>query len=134
LPGFRAPGAVVARLLAGGAHALAHRLDFFRRAVAQVGGAGVQHRLDDLAVAVHALHLVERAFVVLQAQPLHAVQDRLHRFRGRALQVGVFDAQDEGAAEVAGIGPRIQRGAGAAEVEKAGRAGSETGADGHGVM
>src|SRR5690606_31125056 len=81
------------------------------------------------AIAVHALHLVERAFIVLQAQPVHAVDDGLHRFRRRTFEIGILNAQDELAAEVAGIGPGKQRGARAANVEIAGRAGSEAGTD-----
>ena len=39
-----------------------------------VGGAGGQHLRDHFTVAVHALHLVERAFVGLHAKPVHAVR------------------------------------------------------------
>ena len=50
-------------------------------------------------------------------------------FRRGALQVGVLDAQDERAAVLARVGPGKQRGAGAADMQVAGGAGSETGAD-----
>ena len=89
-----------------------------------------QHLSDHFLVALHALHLVERTFVVIQSQPGHAVENGLHRLGRRALHVGVLDAQDERAAVTAGEGPRKQRGAGAADVQVAGGAGSETGANG----
>jgi hypothetical protein len=73
-----------------------------------------------LLVAVHALHLVERAFVVVQAQPGHAFDDDVHRRLRGALQVGVFDAQDEVAASGARKGPGVQRRADVAQVDEAG--------------
>jgi hypothetical protein len=66
---------------------------------------------------------------VFQAQPLHAVENGLHGFRRRAGDIGVLDAQDEGAAMATGVGPGEQRGAGAADVQVTGGAGGETGAD-----
>src|SRR5690606_8161553 len=133
---LRPPGTVVARLLAGGALAFAHGFDFLWRGIAEIGAAVGQHFSDDFAVAVHALHLVERTFVMLQTQPLHAVDDGLHGFRRRAFEIGIFDAQDELTAEMAGIGPREKRGTGAANVEEAGWAGGEActnrGTDCHG--
>jgi hypothetical protein len=42
--------------------------------------------------------LVDRAFVVVQAQPVHRLQDRVDRRLRAALAVGVLDAQDELAA------------------------------------
>ena len=59
------------------------------------------------------------------------VEDRLHRRLGRALAVGVLDAQDELAAVLARVGPGEQRGARAADVQIAGGAGGEAGADFH---
>jgi hypothetical protein len=43
--------------------------------------------------------------VGVQAYPLHAVENDLHRFGGRAFQIGVFDAQQEFAAVVSGKCP-----------------------------
>ena len=57
------------------------------------------------------------------AQTLHDARDHLPR---RSLGVGVFDAQDEGAAMAAGVEPVEQRRAGAADVEIAGRRRRET--------
>jgi len=126
------PAAVVTRLLAARALGLAHRVEFLGRGVAVVGGAGRQHLRDHLLVPVHALHLVERPLVRVQTEPVHAVEDRLHRLRRGAGDVGVLDAQDEAPAVAAGEGPGEQRGARAADVKVAGRAGGEAGADGSG--
>ena len=57
----------------------------------------------------------------------------LRRRIGAALAVGVLDAQQELAAVVAGEQVVEQRGAGAADVQQAGRAGGEAGANGHGA-
>ena len=111
---------------------LADAVEFFGRHVAVVGGAGGQHLRHHFAVAVHALHLVERAFVRLHAEPVHAVQDGLHRFRRGAFDVRVFDAQHEGALVVAREGPGEQRGAGAAQVQEARGRRREAGTDGGG--
>ena len=42
--------------------------------------AVAQELLDDLAVTLHALRLVERTLVVLEPEPAHAVENRLHGF------------------------------------------------------
>jgi hypothetical protein len=90
-----------------------------------IGRARRQHLGDHLLVALHALHLVERALVMRQPQPLHAVEDGLHRLRRRTRHVRVLDAQDEGPAMAAGIGPGKQRGAGAADVQETGGLGAK---------
>ena len=130
-----APAPVVAGLLAARGLLLAHGFQFFLAGVAVVSLAFLEQLLEHFAVAIHALHLVERAFVVVQPEPRHGVQNDLGVFRRGALQVGILDAQYEGALVAPGEGPGKQRGAGAAEVQVAGGAGSETGTDhGHGVL
>ncbi|MNN38113.1 hypothetical protein D3C81_1520940 [compost metagenome] len=69
---------------------------------------------------------------MMQAQPFHAFDNRLHGFRRRTFQIGIFDTQYKGAAKMACIGPGKKRGARAADVEIAGRAGSKTGTYCHG--
>src|SRR5690606_5081410 len=86
---FRAPGTVVTGLQPGRTGFFSHGFDFFRRTVAVVGSAFWQHALDHLAVAVHAPHLIKGAFVGIQPQPRHAVQNGLNGFRCGAFQVGV---------------------------------------------
>src|SRR6202012_3522051 len=94
-------GAVVAPLLAARLLLVLHAVEVVRRAVAVVGRAGREHLADDRLVAIQALHLVDRAFVVLQAQPLHRGDDLVDRILRRARDVGVLDAQHELAAVVA---------------------------------
>ena len=74
-----------------------------------------------------------RPFVPIEAQPAQAVQDRRERLLDVPLLVGVVDAQDELAALPFGEQPVEQRRPHAADVQVAGRAGSETSADGHGL-
>ena len=95
-----------------------------------VGAAVGQQLVDDFAVAIHALQLEKRPFVGRQSQPAHAVDDRRHRCRRRTLDVGVLDAQDEGAVEMARVGPGVERGPDAADVQEARGTGGEAGADG----
>src|SRR3546814_1726685 len=74
-----AESAVVARLLALRHRRLAHRVEFFLRLVGVVRAAGRDHLFGDFAVAIHALRLVDRTFVVVETEPLH----RLDRTRTR---------------------------------------------------
>lgn len=83
--------------------------------------------LEPLSLAIGtviATHL--HAFVPLQAHPPQVVQDRLFRFLGGPLAIGVFNAQDEGAALAAGEQPIEQGRAGVADVQVAGGRRSET--------
>ena len=68
----------------------------------------------------------------VQAEPIQALEDHPRRCLGAALAVGVLDAEQEFAAVVAGEQVVEQRGPGAADMQQAGRAGGEAGADGHG--
>lgn len=45
---------------------------------------------------------------MLQAKPLHAVDNRLHRLWCGSLHIGIFNPQNKLAAMMAGIGPGIQ--------------------------
>jgi hypothetical protein len=125
--------AVVARLFLAGHLAGAQLVQLLPGAIAVVGLALAQELVDDLLVTVHALRLVEGSLVVVEAQPLHAVEDRLHRLGRGSLAVGVLDAQDELPAVSARVQPAEQRGAHAADVQHAGGTGSKAGADGHGT-
>ena len=59
------------------------------------------------------------------------LEDHLHRLRRGALEIRVLDAQDELAAVMPGEEPIEESGARAADVQIAGRAGREAGANGH---
>ncbi len=127
---LRAPAAVVARLLAARHLCLAQLLEFFLARVAAIGLAVGQQPLDHVAVAVETVGLPHRSLVVVEVEPAHAVENDLDGLLGRTLEVGVLDAQDELAAVMARERPAEQRRAGGAQVQHAGRAGSDAGADG----
>ena len=125
----RAPAAVVQRLFATRTLGFAHGVQLFRRAVAAVGAAGGDELLHHRVVALQALHLVDGAFVVVQAQPGHGREDLVHRILRGTRHVGVFDAQHELPAVVARIGPGIQRGARRAQVQETRGRRRDAGAD-----
>ena len=127
-----APGAVVARLLALLHRRRAHGIQFFPGLVGAVGLAGCEQVVGHFAIPLQPVGLVERALVIIQAQPVHRLQDRVDRGLGAALAVGVLDPQHELPAVAACGQPAVQRGAGAADMQVAGGAGGKTGADGHG--
>ncbi|ABA50599.1 hypothetical protein BURPS1710b_2627 [Burkholderia pseudomallei 1710b] len=123
-----APRAIVARLLARRALALAQRIEFFGRHVARVDEVFLEHLREHLAIAVHPLHLVVRAFVVVEPEPCHPFEDRIDRRLGRALEIRILDPQHERALHLAGERPRIERGSDVAEMDEAGGARRKTGA------
>ncbi len=129
-----AGSAVVARLFLPGHRGLAHGVQLFPGLVGVVRLAVGDQLLGHFLVPGDALGLVERAFVVVQAQPLHRLQDRIDRALGAAFTVGVLDAQHELAATMAGLQPAVQRGAGATDMQVAGGTGGEAGAAGHGGL
>ena len=118
--GFGAPGTVITWFLTERAGALTHLVDFGRRAVAVIGRAFREHLGDNLAVSVHVLHLVERAFVWRQSQPCHPIQNGLDCLGRRAFQDGVFDTQNKRATKVSCVGPGKQGCACATQVKKTG--------------
>src|SRR5262249_55421716 len=108
--------------------------------VVRVGTAGFEKAEGSCLVLVRALRLEVRParpadlrpFVPENAEPAEAVKNRLQRLRPVALSVSVVNAQNELPTEPLGEQPVERGGANAAYVEKAGRTGSETGADRHG--
>ena len=83
----------------------AHLVQLFFRAITFVRFALLQKLISELRVACVPVGLIKRSFVAVQAQPGHAVQNRLDRLIGRALAVGVLDSQHKTAAQFAGIEP-----------------------------
>ena len=99
--------------------------------------AGTEARVDPLLhperlqrsiVEGRALALHHRLLVEVEAEPLHVRQERLHRSRTEPRPVQILDPEEEGAALGAGPEPAEQRRPGIAQVELAGRAGSEAAA------
>src|SRR5437879_2486070 len=106
-------------------------VDLTRRAVHMiVTAAPVRHeRLGYFLVPSAALYLEKRTFIPVEPEPAHRVEDRLHRGFGRALEVGVLDAQDELAAVLSRVCPGEKSGPRPTDMEVAGRARSKTGSD-----
>src|SRR6266851_5436151 len=102
------------------------------RALLHVRLALGEETVGDFLVALHAGALEHELLVPVEAQPGEAVEDHLRMLVGRARLVGVFDAQQELAALVAGVQPVEEGGAGASDVEIARRGRSEADAGGHG--
>ncbi|KFB73760.1 MAG: hypothetical protein AW09_000986 [Candidatus Accumulibacter phosphatis] len=126
---IRTPATIVTWLEACSTLLLAQLIEFCRRHVTGVGATGQEHFFDDLLVARHPLRLVEGPLVVLEPQPVHAVKNRLHRFRSRTYQVGVLDAQDEAAGMVASVSPREKGSARPTDMQETGWRRRKTGTD-----
>ena len=136
LSGGAAPRAFLARNLPASAFiarraALCGRsraalLQFRLGAEAIVGMSGSQQLRGALAIHFHTLGLVVGTLIPIEAEPAHALQDAVNHLRGRALEIGVLNAQDERAAMMAGEQPVEQRGARAAHVQVSGGRGRET--------
>ena len=75
---FGPPCAVVAWLFFVGHLLLTQSIELFHAHVAGVHMAAGFEFFQHGLVTVHALHLVERAFVMVEAQPLHAFDDDVH--------------------------------------------------------
>ena len=88
-----------------------------RREVA-IGQALLEDRLGRLPMQRQALGLAV-LFVPAEIQPAQPFEDGIERGFGVALDVGVVDAQDHGAAVAAGVQPVEDERARAADVEKA---------------
>ena len=130
--------AVGARALVGAAVALLGavlglpRLDVVAGGVRAVDLPALDELVEDLLVAVGARDLRDRVAVPVEPEPAQRLVDVLDVLGRVALGVGVLDAQEHLAAVVAGLEPVEQRGAGAADVQLAGRGGSES--DAHRVI
>jgi hypothetical protein len=77
-------------------------------------------------VALEVRALEDDLFVPVEPEPAQPLEDGARGLVGGAGLVGVLDAEQELAAELAGEEPVEERGAGAADVEVAGGRGGET--------
>ena len=124
-----ASGPVVLPVAVAALGRLALRSDLLRRPVVVVRVSSVHQLLGELAIPRQAFRLEvgtevashAGALVPVEPEPSHAVEDAVDHLGGRALDVGVLDAEDERAAVVPGEEPVEEGGAGAADVEVAGR-------------
>jgi hypothetical protein len=136
---------VAVPVAAGGPGRLGASGEILLRAEAAIDLPGLLQRGERLAVDRQALALgvrtvrtcLVRPLVPVQTEPAQAAQDGAQRVLGAALLVRVLDAQHEDALLAAGVQPVEECGAGAADVQIAGRARSEADADlglGHGII
>ena len=91
-------------------------VDLGLRRGATVGVPLVEQLGEHLLVAIGARDLADRTLVVVDLEPAQRIEDLLDVLRGRALAVGIFDAQDERPAVVAREQPVVQRGARTADM------------------
>ena len=110
--GVGGPGRL-AGLVAGG--------DLLLGAEALVGGAALEELPGRVEVAVEAVGLEVGPLVPVEAEPPQGRLDAVRPVLAGSFDVGVLDPQHERAALVAGVEPVEQGGAGAADVEEAGR-------------
>jgi hypothetical protein len=80
-------------------------------------------------VLLDAIRLMERAFIPIEAEPFHAVENCVGHLAARARTIRILDAQHEDTAVAFGEQPVEERGAGPADVQVAGRAGGEAGSE-----
>src|SRR5262249_18656139 len=125
-----APAAVVELRAAFAPRGFAHFREFLGTRVTVIGLAGGEQLFRDLAMPRGAGELRDRFAVPRDAEPSEPVQDRVDGGLGRALAVGVLDAQEHLAAAPARIEPIEQRGARTTDVQKAGRGGRKARDDG----
>ena len=128
---FGSPTPVVARLFLTHFLLGAQRSQLVYRHIATVGTASRQHLLNHHVIAIHPLYLVIRTLIVIQFQPGHPVDNRLHRFWCRARHIRIFNAQNELPAMMPCKGPRKKRRARAADMQKPGRTRGESCANSH---
>ena len=124
-----AAAAVVADRPSGGARRVALFGELRGGAPAAVRFTFRQQTFGEFPMTLCAAGLEQRLAVPVQAQPSQSAEDCLHRACGRAVAVGVLDAQPEPSPGVPRVQPVEQRGAGAADVQESGRRRSEAGDD-----
>ncbi len=90
-----------------------------------------QQRFGDFAVPRGAGELINHLAVPADAEPIEPVEDGVDGGLGRALAVGVLDAQQHLAAAAAGVEPVEQRRPRPADMQEAGRRGRKAGDDVH---
>src|SRR5271169_1438301 len=114
-----APSSVIAYRPPLRAGLLAHRLQLRRRAIAFVGATCREELPRHIGMPCRAGGLVDYFAVPREAKPVQPVDDRGHRLRRRPRAVGIFDAQAEDTPVVLCKKPIEQRGARAADMQKA---------------
>ena len=130
----RAAGAVVLRRSAGREIGLAVGVELLRRAeavvrvIARQQLVGVRRvEMQPLGLAIGTVRAADvRPLVPVEPEPAQVLEDALLRLARRSLGVGVLDAEDERAVLAVRQQPVEERRARVADVQLAGRAGSES--------
>ena len=120
--------AVIFGFVAPGQGGLAAGLQVLGRAVAVVGRAPLQQPVDVVVIERQSLRLAIGAFIPVQAQPGHGLQNLGDELFLGALRVRVLNPENKGPVIMPGNEPVEQRRVGAAQMEGAGGAGGESGA------
>ena len=105
------------------------RFQLSRGGITAIGMAAGQQFARHLGMAIGAGELIDHIAIPLKIQPGHAIQNRGNRRFGGAGAIGVFNAQAEFAAMVAGEQPVEQRRARPADVQKTGGGRGKAGDD-----
>lgn len=104
---------------------LAPLVELRRGAEASVGGPRIEERLRVTLMPLEIRPLMDDLLIPVQPEPLEPLENRARAFLGAARLVGVFDAEEEDAAEMTSVEPVEEGGARASDVEISGRGGSE---------
>ncbi len=123
-------GAVIDRRQSARQLHLAAAIELFRCFIGGIESAGSLEGVGTLLIDVEAPGLVI-AFAPFEPEPLQVDLDQVLVFLGRALQIGVVDAQNEYALVLVRKQPVDERSANIAGVDAAGGRRSETNLDGH---
>ena len=108
---------------------LAHLVDVGLAAGTAVGAALGHQLFGAGAMHVEPFALIDEVFIPLEPIPLQALENIVGVFRVGALQIRVFDAEQELAPKPLGVEPIIESGSHAADVQGACRRRSETDPD-----
>ena len=100
-----APAAVVEPRPALLPRSLAHLVELVLGGVAEIGAAGGEQSLGDLAMPRGACELIDGVAVPIDSEPVQSVEDGVDRRLGRALPIGVLDPQQDLAAPSTGVEP-----------------------------
>ena len=123
--------AIISRLFTIRALRFAHCVKLVSGAVTVIGQFICQQRFDVDLVAVHALSLIVRSFIGGQPEPRQTIKDRVNRFLGRALSIGILNSKDVSATVPAGKQPAKQRSPRTSHMQITGRARRKSGSNFH---
>ena len=101
-------------------------LQFLLSAKTVVAMSGGQQTLSRGLIQIHAPRLKKRTFIPSDSQPRKALQNSIHHFIGGALEVRIFNPQNQSPAKMARVKPVKQRRSRPSNMQIAGRRRSKT--------